>query len=193
MSDIGNQGEKAQNNEETLEEFTQIEDGKSIHTPLSALSYGNKFQDHLLEQYKLYVEMMDRMTSRRGQMNSFYTTLSSLLALIALITNKDQIHFTNSKLQLIAIGAISFLGVLLCFIWYNNVQSYKELNSSKFKVISEIESMLPFACYDKEWEVIKRDKRYKGYQPQTKVERFIPFILSLPYFGLLAYCLLNVF
>jgi hypothetical protein len=190
-----NQGEKAQSKkEETLETTPQIEDGKSVYTPLSSQSYGNNFQDHLLEQYKLYVEMMDRTTSRRGQMNSFYTTLlSSLLALIALITNKDQIHFTNSKLQLIAIGAISFLGVLLCLIWYNNVQSYKELNSGKFKVISEIESMLPFACYNKEWEVIKRDKRYKGYQPQTKVERFIPLVLSLPYFGLLAYCLLNVF
>lgn len=189
-----NQDEKTQNQEPISSHSFNTERGESSYVPLSKAEYGEKFQDHLLEQYKLYVEMTDRMTSRRGQMNSFYTTvLSSLLALIALTTNKDQIHFTNSKLQLVAVGVISLLGVLLCAIWYNNVQSYKELNSSKFKVISEIEDMLPFACYDKEWEIIKKEKRYKNYQSQTKVERFVPVILSLPYIALLVYCLISIF
>ncbi len=31
--------------------------------------YGEHYQSHLLEQYKLYVEMADRISARRGQIN----------------------------------------------------------------------------------------------------------------------------
>ena len=37
--------------------------------------YGDKFQDHLIEQYKLYVEMADRVSARRAQTNRFYISL----------------------------------------------------------------------------------------------------------------------
>lgn len=153
--------------------------------------YGDKYQDHLLEQYKLYVEMMDRTTTRRNQINSFYTSLlSGLLAIIAIATNKDVAQFQNIKFQAIAFLAVSVLGIFLCAVWYINIQSYKRLNSSKFKVISELEKQLPLACYSKEWESLKNDGRYKGYLTQTSVERIVPFILSIPYAGLLIYALL---
>jgi hypothetical protein len=153
--------------------------------------YGDKYQDHLLEQYKLYIEMMDRNTTRRNQTNSFYTSLlSGLLAIIAIATNKDVAQFQNIKFQAIAFLAVSILGILLCVIWYINIQSYKQLNSSKFKVISELEKQLPIACYNKEWEFLKNDNRYKGYLTQTSVERIVPFILAIPYTGLLLYALL---
>jgi hypothetical protein len=155
--------------------------------------YGDKYQDHLLEQYKLCIEMMDRTTTRRNQTNSFYTSLlSSLLAILAIATNKDVAQFQNIKFQAIAFLAVSILGILLCIIWYINIQSYKQLNSSKFKVISELEKQLPFACYNKEWEFLKNDSRYKGYLTQTSVERIVPFILAIPYAGLLLYALLTL-
>ena len=153
--------------------------------------YGDKYQDHLLEQYKLYIEMMDRTTTRRNQINSFYTSLlSGLLAIIAIATNKDISQFQNIKFQAIAFLAVSILGIVLCIIWYINIQSYKQLNSSKFKVISELEKQLPLACYNKEWEFLKNDNRYKRYLTQTSVERIVPFILAIPYAGLLVYALL---
>lgn len=156
-------------------------------------SYGDKFQDHLLEQYKLYVEMIDRTSTRRNQMNGFYTSLlSGLLALIAIVTNKDITTFQNTKFQAVAFLAVAILGILLCIVWYLNIQSYKQLNSGKFKVINELEQHLPFACYGKEWELLKKDKRYKGYLAQTNVERIIPFILVIPYVSLFLYSLLNL-
>lgn len=156
-------------------------------------NYGEKFQDHLLEQYKLYVEIIDRTSARRNQMNGFYTSLlSGLLALIAIVTNKDIAKFQNTKFQAVAFLAVAILGVLLCMVWYLNIRSYKQLNSSKFKVINELEQQLPFACYNIEWEFLKKDKRYKRYLTQTNVESIIPFILAIPYVGLLLYSLFNL-
>ena len=37
--------------------------------------YGDKYPDHLLEQYKLYVEMTDRVSQRRERSNPFFMTL----------------------------------------------------------------------------------------------------------------------
>lgn len=155
--------------------------------------FDDKFPDHLLEQYKLYVEMMDRTTARRNQMNSFYISiLSGLLAIIAIATNKDIAQFQDTKFQIAAFLAVAILGVLLCAVWYKNIQSYKQLNSSKFKVISELEKQLPFACYDREWEFLKKDKRYQGYLTQTNVEKILPFILAIPYLGLLIFSVMNL-
>jgi hypothetical protein len=151
-------------------------------------NYGEKFQDHLLEQYKLYVDLSDRTSARRNQMNSFYTSLlSGLLALITLITNKDIIAFKNTKFQAAAFLAVAALGMLLCIVWYLSIRSYKDLNSGKFKVIHELEQQLPFACFNKEWESLKKDSKYKGYLTQTTVEKAIPLLLAIPYVGLFMY------
>ena len=42
--------------------------------------YGEKYQDHLLEQYKLFIEMADRVSQRRDQSNRFYVTFVSAIA-----------------------------------------------------------------------------------------------------------------
>ena len=49
-------------------------------------NYGDKFKEHLLEEYKIYIEMADRVSSRRIQTNGFFITIfSGLLAVIAFI------------------------------------------------------------------------------------------------------------
>ena len=155
--------------------------------------YGDNFQTHLLEQYKLYVEMMDRITERRNQMNSFYiSVLSGLLVIISLATNENITQFQNNEFQLAALIAIGILGILLCITWRINIQSYKQLNSGKFRVISELEELLPFPCYNREWEFIKNDRRYQAYLTQTNVEKLLPILLAIPYVGLLVYLLLNL-
>ena len=48
--------------------------------------YGDNYQAHLLEQYKLYVEMADRVSQRRDQSNRFYvTSVSALVALLVVM------------------------------------------------------------------------------------------------------------
>jgi hypothetical protein len=154
--------------------------------------YGENFQAHLLDQYKMCVEMADRVSARRGQANTFYISLlSAILALLSLIIEKKLLSNSSTILLLFT----SILGLCLCINWYINIQSYKQLNRLKFKVINEMEEYLPFPCYSREWEILKLSKESqedgKKYQyiRLTAVEKFVPVIFSVPYFAMLLYAL----
>ena len=151
--------------------------------------YGEHYQTHLLEQYKLYVEMADRISARRGLTNSFYISLlSGLLAVLSLSSDKQSATSSHYKVLLLVVSAV---GLILCFVWFLNIRSFKQLNSAKFMVVHEIEEFLPFACYDREWEIIKKTRDDK-YLQQTRIEQLVPLLLALPYLGLLCYAVGNI-
>ncbi|MBD2385044.1 RipA family octameric membrane protein [Cylindrospermum sp. FACHB-282] len=153
-------------------------------------SYGENFHLHILEEYKLYVEMMDRNTARRGQINTFYISLlSGILALMSVFFDKKILPINQVLLLLL----LAVLGLALCFVWIVNINSYKELNFLKFKVINEMEKYLPYPCYTREWEILKEGNISLNYRRLTKVEKYVPFILGFPYFCLLIYSLIKLF
>lgn len=144
----------------------------------------------LLEQYKLFVEMADRNSGRRGTTNKFYITLlTGLLAVLSwAATNTLLCDVFNLLLLLISIMALS-----LCGIWFLNINSYKQMNRGKFDVIFEMEKQLPFPCYNMEWKILDSGTNYKNYLEYTRIEKFIPVILAIPYFVLLIYAIFLFF
>lgn len=141
--------------------------------PIAQEEYGDNFKPHLLEQYKLYVEMADRISSRRQSANSFFLSVNT--AIIAVISYVNFGSKTTSEFYWL----ISFAGMVLCFMWFRLIRSYKDLNSAKFKVIHELESLLPVAPYDMEWQKVERGKNSKLYLPFTHVEIYIPWVFFL--------------
>jgi hypothetical protein len=161
--------------------------GKELPTKQS---YGNEFNAHFLEQYKLYIEMADRVSSRRVQIASLYTSiLSALLALLSITSNKELFQGSQSVVLL----AMSVLGLCLCLAWNININSYKQLNRLKFKVIHKMESHLPFPCYSMEWELLSSDSDLQKYFRLTAIEKYIPLILSAPYWCLFIYSSIKIF
>lgn len=149
--------------------------------------YDEKFGEHLLEEYKLYVEMADRISERRMQTNKFYISLlSGLLALLSILVSVGK--FNQSLIFII----VSLLGMALCILWHINIRSYRQLNSGKFKVIHEMEQHLPFPCYDREWELLGEGKEKSKYLQLTRVEKYIPLILAIPYIFLFLYTLASL-
>ena len=140
----------------------------------------------LLEQYKLYVEMADRVSARRIDANRFYSALmTGLLALIPIVLSQNQLRqFTTAILV-----SISILGMFLSFLWMVNITSYKQLNSLKFRVIHEMEKQLPFACYEREWEVLKEDGSKKRYLRLSTVEKYVPAAFSISYLVIFVFAL----
>lgn len=140
--------------------------------------------DWLIDQYRLYVEMMDKASDRRSATNNFYVTiLAGLLAALTFL-EKD-----NPKpAQLFLLLGIGLVGVMLCVIWYVNLRSYRQLNKGKFDVIHKMEERLPFPCYDCEWDILTAGK----YKPLTTVEQLLPWIMAVPYFGLGIYAVLSL-
>lgn len=148
--------------------------------------YGEQFKEHLLEQYKLYVEMADRISDRRERTNRFYISLLSvLLALLSIVISGNILD----NFQVVVFMTIGILGLGLCILWNINIRSYRQLNSGKFKVIHEMEQLLPYPCYDKEWEILGEGKEAQKYLQLTRVEQWVPIILAVPYFLLFIYSL----
>ena len=128
----------------------------------------------LLEQYKLYVEMTDRISQRRQSTNTYFLSVNTFLisSFVYLTINKYSIH--SAFIILLA-------GWAFCYIWYRLIRSYKDLNSGKFKVVLEIEGLLGYAPYDIEWNKLGCGKDRKLYKPFTEIEPFVPLIFAVLY------------
>jgi hypothetical protein len=140
--------------------------------------------DWLLEEYKLYVEMADRVSARRIDASKLYIALlTGILAVIPFVLEQG----TPANIQWIVLTSIGILGIILCSVWILNIRSYKQLNSLKFKVIHEMEQKLTFPCYTREWEILEKQQGSRGYLRLSKIERYIPILLMIPYLILLVY------
>jgi len=144
-------------------------------------SYSSKqaYEQHLIEQYKLAVEMADRVSSRRMLANSFFVAIhTAIIAAISFLVKEG--HFAVSYLT-----AVLFLAVLiLCVLWWLILDSYRKLNAGKFKVIDKIEERLPLAIYGAEWIALGEGKKRSLYRPLTHIEQIVPVAFFLTYVGL---------
>ena len=155
--------------------------------------YGEKHQDHLLEQYKLYVEMADRVSQRRDQSNRFYVTIVSALAAVVVIIARFGVPENGALLE-VAFLIVGLFGLALSVVWHFNIRSYRTLNSAKFDIINSIEKQLPYAGYSKEWEILSNPPQGRPqYRQLTRVEQFVPVIFSALFVALTAYALFLLF
>lgn len=142
-----------------------------------------EYEKRLFEQYKLYVELADRISQRRSLANTFFVTTNSALFAVASWLQKDVGHY---------LYLISAVGILVSFFWFFIIRSYKQLNSGKFKVIHEIEQQLPINMFDYEWEILGNGESFKKYWPLSHVEQKIPVVFGLLYLALVLFSLCNV-
>jgi len=67
-------------------------------------------------------------------------------------------------------------GVAFCYAWKLLIDSYRSLNSAKFRVIHQLEQNLPFAAYDEEWIQLKQGRDSKVHSPLSQREAMVPWI-----------------
>jgi len=138
----------------------------------NSLKAGAPSVEQALEQYKLYVEMADRTSARRQTANSFFLSLNTaMVALLGYLRTAQQNSGVGQLYWLVAAA-----GIILAYMWYRSLRSYRDLNSAKFEVIHEIEQALPLRPYDREWDKVGRGKNPKLYLPFTSVEIGVPWV-----------------
>ncbi len=141
--------------------------------------YGDAHGHHLLEQYKLYVEMADRISARRHSANSYFLSANTLLVAVAgLLFGKST---GGDEVTIAWRFAIPIAGITLCVVWYFLIASYRQLNTGKFKVVHEMERLLPAAPYDAEWKALGEGLDRKRYWPFTHIERAVPWVFGILY------------
>ena len=73
-------------------------------------------QENLMQQYKLYVELVDRISQRRALSNTFYLTLN--VALLSFIAGfKDSVGMFYLWFVLVS-------GILVSLVWFFTIKSY---------------------------------------------------------------------
>jgi hypothetical protein len=141
--------------------FNEISDGVTYPA-------NEKWYSHLLDQYKLYVEMADRISQRRATANTYFLSLNSaILAFVGYLTSKD----SNEHLWMLSAG-----GMALSILWEALITSYRNLNTAKFKVIHMIEDRLPISPYEAEWIAMEEGKNPKLYRPISHIEQGVPYV-----------------
>ncbi|CDD58350.1 RipA family octameric membrane protein [Clostridium sp. CAG:43] len=126
----------------------------------------------ILEQYKLYVEMADKVSERRFNVNTFFLTANSTILTVITIKGFDVVKFS---------WIITAVGIVLSYTWYYLLQSYKLLNSGKFEVIHKVEQHLPLNLYVFEWEVLGEGKERAKYWPISHIEKILPVLFGIIY------------
>ena len=133
--------------------------------------YGASYEAHTLEIYKTYLEMADRISSRRQSANSYFLTINT--ALIGLVS---YLGFNAKSPGVEAFLPMGLAGAAISYLWYRIIRSYRDLNSAKFKVFHEIEKQLPLRPYDAEWDAAGRGDNPKLYLPFTHIEIAVPWV-----------------
>ena len=147
----------------------------------SEKEYGNDYKNHLLELYKIYLASAEKISDRRQSANNFFLTINTILISVLGISFKENFlkDIFYFKILIVVIG-ISF-----CIIFWFLIRSYKQLNTGKFKVLHKIESKLPLAIYEYEWEILGEGKNKKLYYPFSDIELLIPWLFGFIYLALL--------
>ncbi|MEY9891101.1 hypothetical protein ABIA31_004766 [Catenulispora sp. MAP5-51] len=142
-------------------------------------SYGggrNLYLDALLEQYKVYIEMADRVSARRATMNAFFLSLNTAIATgVAFVWG-----LKRESAWLLVFPLLVLL--TLSGTWFFLITSYRQLNSAKFMVIAELETRLPASPYVRaEWAVLGEGKDKSLYWPLSKLEQAVPVVFATLY------------
>ncbi|MDR2910114.1 MAG: hypothetical protein LBV47_01935 [Bacteroidales bacterium] len=131
----------------------------------------------LFDLYKLYVELTDRISQRRGHANMFFlSVISTLVGLTGFIY--PSLH-SEAYYNVSVIFMICIFGILMCVIWYLIINSYKQLNKIRFTIIAEMEQNLVFNCFSREWQLLK-EKKLK-YRRLSGIEKFVPLLFMVPF------------
>ncbi|WIM93431.1 hypothetical protein ACTOB_005408 [Actinoplanes oblitus] len=132
---------------------------------------GEKYHGAILEQYKIYVEMADRVSARRGLTNTYFVTLNTLIPTVIGLFWRGRAELAAWQLT-IPLAAL----LLQCTAWFLLLRSYRRLNTIKYAVIGALEERLPASPYWRaEWSDPSR------HRPLTSFEQWIPVSFALLY------------
>jgi len=149
--------------------------------------YGNDYKSHFLEQYKIYLESIEKTSDRRQSANNYFLTANTVL--VSILALSFQTDFLKNIFWFKLFVAI--IGILFCIIFWFLIRAYKQLNTGKFNVLHKIESKLPLSLYDYEWEVLGEGKDKNKYYPFSHIELLIPWIFGIVYFVLVLIFICN--
>ncbi|MDF2691476.1 MAG: hypothetical protein K0S29_1331 [Gammaproteobacteria bacterium] len=158
---------KKENDTDLSDELWNINDTESFNN--------ETYHVLLVEQYKLYVEMTDRISARRNLANTYFLTMHAIVLSVLGITLSHQ-----QAVHRVGFLLFPLLGLLvLCYGWWRLVQYFRRVTSARNKVIIELEKRMPSSpSMQAERKAMGKDNPYK---PLKSMEVALPIIFALIY------------
>ena len=116
-------------------------------------------EEKILQEYILYVQHQENFVNRSFSANRFY-----LIAVLAVLFVTVPVKLLPFAFGIVFTMLFSLIGILLCILWYLNIDAYKNLLKIKLQnVIEKLEDSLPVKPYQMESAALKeaRDGKKK--------------------------------
>lgn len=132
----------------------------------------------VMQQYRLYSEQKDAFINRSFAINRFYLILS--IVLLVLVNLTQQVVFAYSVTLPFV---FSVVGMIVCILWWMNMDSYNLLIKIKFaKVLEQIEKQLPIQPYADEHTAIEEYREHKKAFLFSDMQKVFAIILCAMFF-----------
>ncbi|MEU1450764.1 RipA family octameric membrane protein [Streptomyces avermitilis] len=146
--------------------------------PTEYTDSSDRYRTALFEQYKLCVEMADRVSARRNASNTFFLTVNS--ALVTLLATALPELREGVSVWLLLPGLLILLS--MCLSWFVLVRSYRQLNRVKWAVIGTFEERLPAYAYSRaEWHALGEGRDWRRYLQLSLIEQWVPLVFAVSY------------
>ncbi len=159
--------------------------------PTPDLSTSEK-QNAFLEEYKLYVKMLEHSTKRRMDTNALFISIHTAMVTVVSLFNK------GDGLPLLA---VAIAGIAFSWLWRELLINYNTINGLKWDVVYDMEQFLPYKPFYGEWydklskhdTEVWREGNYhsegnKKYKSISKLERdILPVVFILIYIAIGGY------
>lgn len=148
---------------------TDIDNLLFTKTDSEPTSGKDAYVDYCMEQYRIYLHILNSTIDRSQKANEFFLGLNAaILGILGYVEAKSLPHGN------IIFMLIPFAGISISYTWYRIINSYNQLNRAKFKVIHGIEEKLPVALFKTEWNILVKSIDEKKYVSFSKIERHVP-------------------
>lgn len=136
------------------------------------------YRNHVIRQYEIYVTSVDRWNERRNSANALFLSLHTLMITTAAFLYEKGPRVSSNWINTLPLA----VALLLCYVWFRVLLSYRQLSKVKFDVIEEYEKHLPTGPYVRtEWKAVDKGKDHSKYHPITNLERYLPTIFAALY------------
>ena len=139
--------------------------------------HADRYIDHYLEQYRIYLHIFNSTSERRNKSNEFFLGLNT--AIIGVLGYLETKNVTGNESAIFLFAP--FVGIAICYIWYKIINSYRQLHRAKFAVIHQVEKKLPISLFDTEWDLLGKGVDKSKYVKISSIERNIPIIFIILY------------
>lgn len=140
-------------------------------------SEDTNYEDHYLEQYRIYLHIFNSTTDRRNKSNEFFLGLNTAIIGVLGYLETKGLNDSSSVIFLFA----PLVGIAICYCWYQIIISYKMLSRAKFSIIHNIEEKLPLSLFKTEWELLGRGIDFSKYRKISSIEKNIPIVFIILY------------